>query len=359
MSARLEKLRGLLSEQELDAILISIPENRRYISGFTGSWGYLFVTHKDAVVCTDFRYVEQAGRQSQGFSVQRVGGVSDWLLNLLSELGAKRIGFESGNISVATYNTFLKMFEKATGDPKPELVATVDLVEKQRAVKDSKELALLERAIEITDRAIEKVREVLKPGLTEAHIAWELEKNMREGGAEGLSFDIIVGAGPNGSMAHHRADDTIIKQGEPIVIDMGCTYEGYASDLTRTLFIGNPDDKFRQIYDIVLEAQISAEEQVRSGMTGEQVDAIARKIIDDAGHKENFGHSLGHGVGLEVHEHPRVGPKADDLLQNNMVFTIEPGIYLSGWGGVRIEDMVVLENGRARILSKASKESAV
>ena len=359
MGARLEKLRELLSEHELDAILISIPENRRYISGFTGSWGYLFVTHEDAVLCTDFRYVEQASRQSQGFTVQRVGGTSDWFLNLLSELGAKRIGFESGHISVATYNTFLKLFEKATGDSKPELVATIDLVEKQRAVKDSKELKLLERAVEITDHAIEKIREAIRPGMTEAQIAWELEKTMREGGAEGLSFDIIVGAGSNGSMAHHRADDTIIKQGEPIVIDMGCTYEGYASDLTRTLFVGKPDDKFRQIYDIVLEAQITAEEQVRSGMTGEQIDAIARKIIGDAGHKENFGHSLGHGIGLEVHEHPRVGPKADDVLEDNMVFTIEPGIYLSGWGGVRIEDMVVLENGRARVLSKAAKGSPV
>ncbi|MDA1189294.1 MAG: aminopeptidase P family protein [Chloroflexi bacterium] len=359
MAKRLEKLRQLLSKNELDAILVSTPENRRYISGFTGSWGYLFVTAKGAVLATDFRYIEQAGKQAPDFTVQRVGGSADWLPNLASELGARRIGFESSNLTVGVYNTYSKAFEKAGGDVKLELVPTTDLIEKQRAVKDAKELKLLERAVEITDEAIDEVRLGIKPGMTEAQVAWQLEKSMRERGAEGLSFDIIVGAGPNGAMAHHRADETVIKAGEPIVIDMGCMYQGYASDLTRTLFIGKPDDRFRKVYDTVLEAQLKAEEDVRGGMTGEQTDAIARKVIDDAGHKEEFGHSLGHGVGLEVHEYPRVSPRSEDVIEDNMVFTIEPGIYIPGWGGVRIEDMVVLENGRARILSKASKGDVV
>ncbi|MBM3944150.1 MAG: aminopeptidase P family protein [SAR202 cluster bacterium] len=358
MSTRLKNLRAALSKNELDAMLVSTPENRRYVSGFTGSWGYLFITAKGAVLATDFRYVEQAGKQAPDFTVQRIGGSADWLVNLASELGARRIGFESGNMTVATHATYAKSFEKA-GGIKRELVSTSGIVEKLRAYKDANELKLIERACDITDGAIEQVRKAIKPGMTEAQVAWDLEKAMRERGAEGLSFDIIVGAGPNGAMAHHRAGDTVIKKGEPIVIDMGCMYKGYASDLTRTLFIGKPDAKFRKVYDTVLEAQLKAEDEVRAGMTGEQADAIARKIIEAAGHGDDFGHSLGHGVGLEVHENPRVGPKSDDVLEDSMVFTIEPGIYLSGWGGVRIEDMGVLENGRARILNTASKGDVV
>jgi Xaa-Pro aminopeptidase len=180
---------------------------------------------------------------------------------------------------------------------------------------------------------------------------------MREAGAEAISFDIIVGAGPNGALPHHRAGETVIGDGEPVVIDMGATYDGYCSDLTRTIFIGEPDDEFRKVYDTVLRAQLEAEERVRPGMTGAETDAISREIISEAGYGDNFGHSLGHGVGLAVHESPGVGPRSQDPLENGMVFTVEPGIYVSGWGGVRIEDMVVLENGRARVLSSAHKLS--
>jgi Xaa-Pro aminopeptidase len=222
-------------------------------------------------------------------------------------------------------------------------------------VKDAEELRLIGRAADIADEAMEQVVPTIRPGMTEAQVAWELEMAMRGRGAEGLSFEVIVGAGVNGALPHHRADETVIVKGQPVVIDMGCIYRGYCSDLTRTVFIGRPDKRFREVYGAVLRAQLTAEDQVRAGMTGEQADSLARGVIDAAGHKEAFGHSLGHGVGLAVHEHPRLGPKSDDVLEDGMVFTIEPGIYLSGWGGVRIEDMVVLKDGRARLLSKASK----
>ena len=202
---------------------------------------------------------------------------------------------------------------------------------------------------------MDRVGATIEAGMTEEQVAWELEKTMRELGAEGPSFDTIVGAGPNGALPHHRADATVIKAGDPVVIDMGASYQGYCSDLTRTLFVGEPDDTFRGIYNTVLHAQLEAEARVTAGMTGKETDAIARDIIAEAGHGDEFGHSLGHGIGLAVHESPGVGPNSDGTIEDGMVFTVEPGIYMPGWGGVRIEDMAVMENGRARVLSRASK----
>jgi Xaa-Pro aminopeptidase len=258
-------------------------------------------------------------------------------------------------MTVETHSAFVKAIEKAGSSDGLTLVETKGLVDSLRATKYEEEMALLTRAIEITDDAFEQVSGGVKPGMTEAEVAWDLERSMRERGAEGLAFEIIVGAGPNGALPHHLADDTIIQDGQPVVIDMGAKYEGYCADLTRTIFVGRPDDKFGTIYGTVLRAQLAAEDEVRPGMTGEETDAIARRVIAKAGYGENFGHSLGHGVGLAVHESPGVGPRAKDIIEDGMVFTIEPGIYLPDWGGVRIEDIVVMEEGRARVLSRAGK----
>ncbi|MCI0440361.1 MAG: aminopeptidase P family protein [Chloroflexi bacterium] len=355
MNNRIQKLRQKLQEKELDAILISSGENRRYMSGFTGSAGYLLISQKGAVLATDFRYTEQAGNQAPDYTVQRITGGLGWFPKLASEMSVRRIGFESEEMTVATHSAFLKAIAEAENGGKAELVAASGIVEDLRQYKDAEEMRLLTRAVEIADQALDTVAPTIRPGMTEAQVAWELEKAMRELGAEAMAFDIIVGAGPNGAMAHHRADGTVIQSGQPIVIDMGAKYQGYCSDLTRTIFVGKPDKKFREIYGIVLQAQLAAEERVRAGMTGEEVDAIARDIIKEAGHGDDFGHSLGHGVGLAVHERPGVSPRAKEPLEDGMAFTIEPGIYLTGWGGVRIEDIVVLENGRARVISKASK----
>lgn len=355
MNHRLQQLRENLYQHEIEAILISTPENRRYLSGFTGSAGYLLISQGHASLVTDFRYVEQAGRQSPDFEVERVISEPFWLPKLASKMGAKRVGFESLDMTVSTQSSFNKAVETEGSQDKVRLVATTGVVEDLRAIKDETEIKLITRAAQIADLALERVEPIIQPGITEMEVAWELEKAMRENGAEAISFDIIVGAGPNGALPHHRAGDKIIKQGESIVIDMGARFQGYCSDLTRTVFVGPPDDTFRRVYDTVLRAQLTAEEKIAPGMTGSEVDKIARDIIAQAGYGENFGHSLGHGVGLAVHEHPRVAPNSEDPLREGMVLTVEPGIYLSGWGGVRIEDMVVLENGRARIISHAPK----
>ncbi|MDA0769217.1 MAG: hypothetical protein BZY79_05295 [SAR202 cluster bacterium Casp-Chloro-G4] len=352
---KLEKLREKLQEEGLDAMLISSPDNRRYMSGFTGSAGYLMISKDDAVLATDFRYVEQAGQQSPDFRVQRTASGLGWFSEWTSAQGVKKVGFESTEMTVALHEAFTKVAADGEKTNRPELVGVTGVIERLRTFKDAEELRLLTRAVEIADEAIDQVSPGIVPGMTEEAVAWELEKAMRERGAEMISFDTIVGAGPNGALPHHRADETVIKDGDAIVIDMGAKYHGYCSDLTRTVYVGTPDGKFREIYDIVLHAQVEAEEKVEAGMTGEQCDAISRDIIVKAGYGDDFGHSLGHGVGLAVHEFPRVGPRADDVLADGMVFTIEPGIYLSGWGGVRIEDIVVMENGRARVISKAHK----
>ena len=357
MSVKLNNLRQKFDQDDLglDAILISSPENRRYMSGFTGSAGWLLISRDDATLATDFRYVEQAGKQAPDFRIHRTAPGLGWFPEWTAEHNVKRIGFESDDVTISLHNAFRKAADESETTNHPELIPTSGIVEQLRVYKDADELALLAKAIEIADEAIDEVAPRIEPGITEEGVAWELEKAMRERGAEMISFDTIVGAGANGALPHHRADDTVIKPNDAIVIDMGAKYEGYCSDLTRTIFVGEPDAKFRRIYDIVLQAQLAAEERVRAGMTGEEADAIARDIIAEAGHGDDFGHSLGHGVGLAVHEFPRLGPRADDTLQDGMVFTIEPGIYLPGWGGVRIEDIVVMENGRARVISKAKK----
>ena len=355
---RIARLREIFEEAEIDAIIISNTENRRYFSGFKGSAGNLIISADKAVLATDFRYTEQAGLQAPGFDVLQIRPQLDWLPETLSEMGATRIGFEADEMTVSGHERIRKALNEGAGDEATyTLIPTNGIGVGLRAVKDAEELALLTRAIEIGDNAFDDVSARIKAGMTENEVAWEIEKSIREQGAESLSFETIVGSGPNGSRPHHLAGDRVINEGEPIVIDMGCQYQGYCSDLTRTIVVGQSDDKFKEIYDITLTAQLTAIEMVEAGMTGAECDLIARSVITEAGYGDNFGHSLGHGVGLEVHEGPGVGARAKSKLEDGMVFTIEPGIYLTGWGGVRIEDIVVLENGRARVISKARKES--
>jgi len=355
MKERLDQLVKRLPVDELDAILISAPENRQYLSGFTGSAGYLFIAKGKAVLLTDSRYTEQASQQAPDFQVVQIRGGWDWLVDLLKESGVQRLGFESQDMTVATYKRLLEAVKEDSGLSKVSLVATSGLPEEQRVTKDKGELASLQLAINASDRAMEAVCPTIQAGMTEREVAWRMEMAMREFGADGLSFDTIVAAGPNGAMAHHMPSDKVIAEGEPIVIDMGARVNGYCSDITRTVVVGEQDDTFRKIYDIVLGAQLTAINTVRAGMSGEECDELSRGVIVEAGYGDNFGHSLGHGVGLAVHEDPRVSPKASGILEREMVFTVEPGIYLTGWGGVRIEDIVVLGENGATPLSKASK----
>jgi Xaa-Pro aminopeptidase len=355
MSQRTGDLAGQLQEKELDAMLISAPENRRYLSGFTGSAGYLLISQKRSVLVTDSRYTEQAAAQAPEFQVVQSRGGWDWLLEFLKETGHSRLGFESQTMTVATYDAILEALRQDETLAKVSLIPASGSAEMQRTIKDGDELAMLQKAIDASDAAMEAVCPQIQEGMTEREVAWRMEVAMRESGADGLSFDTIVAAGPNGAMAHHQPSDRPIGRGEPIVIDMGARVGGYCSDITRTVVVGEPDDTFRKVYDIVLGAQLTAIHTVQPGMTGEECDGLARTVIAEAGYGDSFGHSLGHGVGLAVHENPRVGPKSQDLLGPGTVFTVEPGIYLTGWGGVRIEDIVILGDQGAAVLSKASK----
>ena len=355
VSSRIDNLRQQFPTVDVDAMLISMPENRRYLSGFSGSAGFLLVSASDAALATDFRYVEQGGLQAPDYRIHRIGASSDWLAELASEMNLSRIGYESDHLTVAGLADFEKALAEGNDGESASLVPSTGIVETMRAIKDENERELLERAIAIADEALSRVAPAIEPGMTEKQVAWDIEKAMRELGAESIAFGIIVGAGPNGALPHHRADDTVIQSGDPVVIDMGATYEGYRSDLTRTFCIGPPDDRFREIYDTVFGAQVAAEEAACPGMTGAEVDSIARDHIAAAGYGEYFGHGLGHGIGLAVHERPRIAPNSKDVLEDGMVFTVEPGIYIPGWGGVRIEDIVALEGGRTKVLSKSPK----
>lgn len=351
---RLNRLRSALKEKDLDAILISTPENRQYLSGFVGTAGWLLISRDRAILATDFRYTEQATNQAPDFEVLQVAGWK-WLVEELDKINPARVGFESQHVTMAAYRRIVSAVKDMDEDRRPTMVATSNLVENIRAVKDAHELAMLQSVIDISDKAMETVIPTLQAGQTEREIAWMMEKAMREFGADSLSFDTIVAGGPNGAMPHHRAGDRPVREGEPIVIDMGAKLNGYCSDITRTACIGQPDDQFRKIYNLVLGAQLTAIATLKPSLNGEEADNLARTVLDDAGYKKNFGHSLGHGIGLAVHEFPRVGPTSPDILEESMVFSVEPGIYLSGWGGVRIEDLVVLEESGARPLSKARK----
>jgi len=356
MNPKLSALRRKLAEQGLDAILITQPENRRYLSGFTGSAGVLLISQDQAIIATDFRYFEQVARQAPHFQLAKIKSGEkfiDILPNLVTQVGVKRVGFESAHLTFDQHREWTEVAEDF------ELVPTKDIVEDLRAVKDEDELDTIKRAVALSDAAVTHILGSIKPGMTERDVAWELESYMRTHGADKVAFDLIVAAGPNGAMPHATVSDRAIEAGEPIVIDFGAALDGYHSDLTRTLYLSQPDDKFREVYGLVLGAQLAVEEAIRPEMTGKEADAIARQVIEEAGYGEQFGHGLGHGVGLAIHEKPMLGRLSEDVLEPGMVITIEPGIYIPGWGGVRIEDMVVLREDGVEVLSQATKEPLV
>lgn len=356
MITRLQKLRTSAAKERFDALLVSQPENRRYLSGFTGSSGWLLVSQQKAILATDFRYVEQAKGESPDFeTVQTKGELHDWLPGLISDSGWNRLGFEANCISYDSHHKFTEAIETKHVDL--ELIPTTGLVEELRAIKEPGELDSITRAVALADAALEQAKAIIRPGITEREAAWEIEKLLRQEGSEGIAFEIIVASGPNSALPHATPTERTIQSGEPVLIDMGARFNGYCSDLSRTLFFGQADNTLRRIYDIVLRAQTAAIEGVQAGMDAAQADRLARGTIEQAGYGDAFGHGLGHGVGLAVHESPRLSFNSSDSLLDGMVFTIEPGIYLVGQGGIRIEDMAVLENGKARVLTGAKKDS--
>jgi Xaa-Pro aminopeptidase len=351
---RLQKLRRKFTEKEIDAIFVTQSENRRYLSGFDGSAGFLIISAQKAVLATDFRYTEQAITEAPDFEILRIANdISDWFPGLIHELSIKRLGFEAYDVSFQFHQQLNDALKKKK--PLVKMVAINGLVEGVRAVKEPGEIELIKKSAAITDAAYKRVANTIRPGITEKQVAWELEKSLRESGSQALPFEIIVASGPRAALPHAKPSERIIEDGDPVVIDMGAKYGGYASDLTRTICASTADANFKKVYNTVLEAQQAAISVISEGITGKAADNIAREIIQKAGYGEAFGHSLGHGVGLAEHELPRLSPNSEDTLTEGMVFTVEPGIYLSGWGGVRIEDTVVMEKGKARPITKALK----
>ena len=354
MNSRIQKLLKKFAANEIDAMFVTQSINRRYLSGFDGSAGFLVISRKKAVLATDFRYTEQAVAEAPDFEILRIANnIADWFPSLIGEMGIKSLGFEAGDITFQFHRQLNDALRKKKLEAK--LVPVNGLVEGVRAVKEPGEIGLLKKSAAITDAAYENVVRDIKPGMTEKQVAWELEKSLRENGSQSLPFEIIVASGPRAALPHAKPTDRVIEDGDPVVIDMGARYQGYASDLTRTICVGAADDTFKNVYNTVLKAQKTALATISKGITGKAADGVARKVIQEAGYGEAFGHSLGHGVGLAEHELPRLGPSSEDILADAMVFTVEPGIYISGWGGVRIEDTVVMENGKTRPITKAIK----
>jgi Xaa-Pro aminopeptidase len=347
---RLAKLRNVLTEHGLDAILVNQPENRRYLAGFTGSAGWLVISPDRAILATDFRYYEQVDREAPDFELVKIESrFVDLLPSLLANLGVRKLGFESQHVTIDELYTWSQAVEGVEWQP---LKGTVEAI---RAIKDDSEIETLLRSARLTDAAFDHLLGVIKPGMKERQAAWEIESFMRTHGASKVAFDLIVGAGPNGALPHACAGDRVIHEGEPIVFDIGCVLDGYCSDMTRTICLGEPGAKYLEVWEIVLKAQEAAEAGIRAGITGIEADALARTVIVDAGYGSYFGHGLGHGVGLAVHEDPRASKLWPDTLKAGMSLTVEPGIYLPGEFGVRIEDLVIVREEGVDILTRTPK----
>ncbi|MBU3979712.1 MAG: aminopeptidase P family protein [Proteobacteria bacterium] len=355
---RVERLRKSLAENNIDTLMVLVEENRRYLSGFTGedtqfdeTAGALFITDKRLILATDSRNDMQAANEAPLYEIicYKKGLVKE-LPNIINTLKTKRLGFESIRISYMQYNKICKQFGSSNIDI--ELVEADDIMGCLRIVKEQSEIEELKKALIIAESAfMDFIENTIEPGMTEKDAAWLLEKNMREAGADSLSFPIIVASGPNSALPHAVPGNRKFNKGEPILFDWGARLNGYCSDITRTIVIGNPDDRFKKIFKTVLDAQLKAINAIRPGISSKTVDEIARNHIDSMGFKDKFGHGLGHGIGLAVHEPPGISPLKDTLLESQMVFTVEPGIYIPGWGGIRIENMVVVSENGAEVLN--------
>jgi Xaa-Pro aminopeptidase len=346
--SRTDRLVELLEARNLDSLLVTDLTNVRYLTGFTGSNGACVVTRDERLFLTDFRYVEQARAQVPEY--ERIEAGRDMLADVSGRLRG-RAGFDDEHLSVAAH---VKLAEKVASDV--ELVPAAGLVEQLRALKDADEVAAMRAAAELSTAAYESLRERGLAGRTERDVAVQLVRFMEDSGAEGPAFPPIVAAADHGASPHAVPRDVEIPRDTLVVIDMGAMVDGYCSDCTRTLATGSPGDAALEIYELVLRAQMAALDATKAGTANRDVDAVAREIIDAAGHAEHFGHGLGHGVGLQVHEAPRLGKTAEGALEAGSAVTVEPGVYLPGEVGVRIEDLVIVSDGEPDILTGFPKE---
>jgi len=348
---RLDALRTKLSSYRLDALLVTFLPHVRYLTGFSGSNGICIISKTGRVFLTDGRYRLQVREEVRGL---RVMVTSDSLLKTAVQKGVfpkrGKIGFESQYLTVAELKNLKKLL------PNVRWVPTSGLVESLATVKDNTEIALIKKAVAITDTVFAKLLRIIKPGVRELEVAAEITYLHRMEGAEADAFEPIVASGKRGALPHARASGKKIAGGELVTIDMGGRYQGYHSDLTRTVAVGTPSAKARRIYQVVSDAQQLAIDAAGSGISGKALDAVARTYIKKRGYGKYFNHSLGHGLGLQIHEQPRVSVLSKDTLVSGNVVTIEPGVYIPGVGGVRIEDDVVIRNGYCEVLNTAPKE---
>lgn len=342
-----------MEQSGVDGLLVLHRPNVRYLSGFSGTSGFLLVAPDKAFLFVDFRYRQQAHDESAAFEVVQVESPASFkeAAALAAEQPIGTLGIEEACMTLKDYN----QLREALGGAQVELHPLTHAVEAVRVVKDGGEVEQIAAAADIADQALEEVLPLVQPGMSEKEVACELEYRMRRRGSEKAPFDIIVASGFRSALPHGVAADKKLAEGEPVVIDFGATVAGYCSDMTRTFFMGPPDAEQERVYRCVLEAQQRALENLAAGMSGAAADALARRFLHDCELGKYFGHGLGHGVGLEVHELPTLSPRGKDLLQEGMVFSVEPGVYIEGRGGVRIEDLVVLEADGPRILTRSEK----
>ena len=355
MSARADRLSEKLPGASVDVVLITDLINVRYLTGYTGSNGLALVGPSSRAFVTDFRYVEQAAEEVNS-TFDRLRAPQDLLEAVADVLpaGEVRLGFEEAHLSVREHGRLRELLPDRV-----ELVAVHGLVEGLRAVKEPSEVAAIRAAAALADAAFEQLIAGGLVGRTERELAVELEFDMRRRGAERPSFEPIVAGGPHGALPHASPRDVEVRSGDMVVIDWGAQFEGYCSDCTRTVTAGAGSERGAEIYGLVLEAQLAGLDAVKRGAGGREVDAVARQRIGAAGHAEHFGHGLGHGVGLDIHEAPRLAQRSEAVLEAGNVVTVEPGVYLPGELGVRIEDLVVVTDSGREILTSLSKELTV
>lgn len=349
MTNRIEALRETFGNQNIEAILVTESKNLRYLANFTGSAGAALITKDEAYFITDFRYTTQANEQAKGFTVViHKAGIYQEVNQLLVKHNIDIVGIEAQSMKVQDYIAIQELFEA-------KIVPTVGVIEKIREIKDEAELATIKEACKITDESFEHILTFIKPGVTEIEVANELERFLKTKGASAMSFDTIVASGVRSAMPHGVASEKVIEDGDIITLDYGCYYKGYSSDMTRTIAVGSIDPKLEEIYHIVLEAHERVNAGAKAGMTGKEVDALARDYITEKGYGEYFGHSTGHGLGLDVHELPSLSFRNEEPLKENMVVTNEPGIYIEGLGGVRIENDLIVRKDSVEQLNNSPK----
>jgi len=352
---RIRAFRELLIQKNIECGIITNSDNVFYLSGFTGGDDLcLIITNKELYGLTDFRYKDQIAEECPDYEpfISKKGRI-EALAEILQRIGVKNVGVEDKTLSNYDFNNMQKSFRLNV------LGSISDEIESIRIVKEPEEIESISQACMIADKAYEHAIKYIKPGVSEIDIACEIEYFMRKMRAKRPSFDTIVASGPRGAMPHGTASERIIQNGEAITMDFGAFYKGYCSDLTRTVFLGEPSSELVKIYYVVKEAQFMALNNYKSGITGAELDKIARNYIEDSGYGDKFGHGLGHGVGVAIHEAPRISTAGNIELKDGMVFSIEPGIYIVGLGGVRIEDLVTPLNGKLKLLSIASKDLTV